>query len=69
MFLHTKKDEFEKTLKKLVLDEIHYVNYLGLKINKDKTKCTSLDEGLFDMTFKCHTECRLKYCVNIGRTL
>ena len=37
VFAHQGRRIWEKTLKKLVLDEIHYVNYLGLKINKDKS--------------------------------
>lgn len=69
MFLHTKKDEFEKiTPKKLliVLDKIHYVNYLSFKINKDENKWTSSDESFFDMSYKCETEWQLRCYVNGG---
>lgn len=31
--------------------------------NKDKSKWTSLDESFFDMSYICHPEKHLKYCV------
>lgn len=35
---HQERWTWEKTPKKLIPDEIHYVNYLDLKINKIKTR-------------------------------